>query len=463
MCGIAAAIGTQLPASLIVAEVLRGLQNRGPDGAGIVSAEAGRHHEPAKFHVLRGAGRVSLVLHGDWQQRLVGSVAIGHVRYATTGSGKDLSSLQPLVRQVNGHMVALAHNGNLPNASQQRQDLERAGCSFASESDTEVLLQLMVQAKGDLHERVLQALEQAGPAWAVVGIVNDTVPWMFAGRDPYGFRPLCYAPYAGGFVIASETCALERLGIDLSEIVAIQPGEVVMFRHGEVYSHTLAHPQPTPMSCAFESVYFAMPNTQSADGDSHGSERLRMGSELAREDERYGRLPNVDIVIPVPDSGNPHAAGYAWAIGKPLVPAILRRHGSGRTFLGTDQSDRERQAHAKFSYVQDLIAGKHVIVVDDSLVRGTVMTGIARKLRQAGAVSVHVRIASPPVRHTCRWGISIRSENELIARQHEMDQLAEVLGVDSLQFLSPRGLRMALKDPEGCHHCWHCFTGLEPY
>lgn len=467
MCGIAAAIDVS-NAAVVVAEMLRSLQHRGNDGVGIVSAETGQEHKPSQLHTVRRRGRVGSALESlPWSHALPGTASVGHNRYATTSEAGDDRSSQPFVRQLNGHQVVLAHNGNLPNYLQERDRLNREGAVWASDSDTELLIQYMVRARGQLHERILAGLAAAGPAWAVVGMVNATHPWLFAGRDAYGFRPLCYAPYRTGYVLASEPCAFNRLDIDPSTVVHIKPGEVVLFRYGRPFHQQLVPPATAGRYCSFETVYFSMPQSQSAPGGSIGAARLKMGQILAQEDQWRGSLPEADLVLAVPDSGNLHAAGYAAGyadgIGLKTVPAIIRHHGSGRTFIEPTDDDRQQAARAKFAIVASLVNGKRVVVVDDSLVRGTVMRNLALLLRQAGAREVHVRIASPPVKAPCRWGISMRTRIELIANQHPQTDIARVLGVDSLEHLSVRGLRQALGDLAGCAHCLSCFTDLEPY
>lgn len=426
---------------------LHALQHRGQESAGIVSGDLEAPH--FSRHVSRGL--VADVFTESALEGLHGRRAIGHVRYSTAG-GTGAQNVQPFRVHTSRGPLAIAHNGNLVNAAQLREGLERDGAIFSSHSDTEVLVHLLARARAPrIEDRVREACAQVEGAYSLLIMHEDG---MIGVRDPEGFRPLLLGQLDGGWVLSSETCSMDL--IDAQLMREVQPGELVSIRKEGLNSGRLVHdPEAAPRQCIFELVYFARPNSRVFDNDVYEARR-RMGMQLATE----GAV-EADIVIPVPDSGVAAALGYAEASGLAFRHGLLRSHYVGRTFIQPQQSIRDLSVRLKLSPVRSVLEGKRVVVVDDSLVRGTTSKKIVKMLRHAGAKEVHVRISSPPTSYPCFYGIDTPTRGELIAAQNSTEEICKHLGADSLTYLSPAGLHHAVGDEMGgCRrYCNACFTG----
>ncbi|MCC6220022.1 MAG: amidophosphoribosyltransferase [Deltaproteobacteria bacterium] len=421
---------------------LYALQHRGQEGAGIVASHGGR------FSVHRGTGLVADVFDEARLSKLLGSFAVGHTRYATFG-GKDWQNLQPLVASSSRESVAVAHNGNLVNARELRLQLEDNGAIFSTTSDTEVILHLLahVDRNKSFSERLALALRQVKGAYSLAILVGDD---LYAVRDPHGVRPLVLGSMSSGYVVASETCAFDLIGATF--VRDIEPGEIVKITpEGKLESSRFAAPDRA--FCIFEYIYFARPDSN-LEGRNVYLVRKNLGAELARESPAQA-----DVVIPVPDSGVPAAMGYAEELGVPLEFGLIRNHYVGRTFIEPQQSIRDFGVKVKLNANTALLAGKRVVVVDDSIVRGTTSKKIVSMLRQAGAKEVHMRISSPPTTGPCHYGIDTPSRAELIASRNSVEEIAKYVGADSLSYLSIEGMYRAVgKNATSRHFCDACFS-----
>jgi amidophosphoribosyltransferase len=424
---------------------LHALQHRGQESAGIVSSDG------AKLHVEKGMGLVNDVFDPSRLQHLKGDRAIGHVRYSTSG-GTLAANAQPLVIECHRGPIALAHNGNLVNAELLRYELEAAGSIFQSTSDTEVILHLYARSHRErLEDAIAASLSKVMGAFSLLFLTPDA---MVAARDPWGFRPLALGRMPGGVtVVASETCALDL--IDAEYVRDIEPGEMVVIDRNGVRSF---HPFPpeAPSHCVFEQVYFARPDSSVFERNVLQT-RLRMGRQLARE-----APAEADLVVPVPDSGNGAALGFSQESGIPFAFGLMRNHYVGRTFIEPKQSIRSFGVKLKLNPVRSVLQGKRVVLIDDSIVRGTTSRKIVAMIRAAGAREIHMRISSPPTTGPCYYGIDTPHKNELIAANHTIDEIAKHLGVESLAYLSHDGLLKSVDDAEGRRHCTACFTGRYP-
>jgi len=421
------------------------LQHRGQEAAGIATTD-GRH-----LYEHRGQGLVAEVFRSEVLERLPGHSTVGHVRYSTTGSS-SLMNTQPFVAVYGRGEVAIAHNGNLVNARALRRELEAAGSIFRTTMDTEIIAHLMARpGPRDLREEVLSALGRLEGAFSLVMLTPQA---LIGARDPRGWRPLVLGELEGRYVLASETCALELLGGRL--IREVDPGEVLFIDDEGIESHRLSPPgSVTPAYCMFEHVYFARPNSHQF-GDSVYAVRCRLGEALARD---YP-IP-ADVVIGVPDGGTIAAAAYARARGLPLEQGFIRSHYIGRTFIQPSVKMRAGCVQLKLSVVREVVEGRRVIVVDDSLVRGTTSIPQMQSLRQAGAREVHLLITCPPHRHPCYFGIDFPTAEELIAHGRTEEEIARLLGVDSLHYQSLEALLSAGSQPPE-HYCTACWTGRYP-
>ncbi|MSS84887.1 amidophosphoribosyltransferase [Actinomycetaceae bacterium WB03_NA08] len=403
---------------------LRALQHRGQEGAGIVA----NNHGVLKGH--RGLGLVSQVFKQEAQlERLRGEAAIGHVRYATAGTS-SVDNVQPLLFRFADESVGLAHNGNLTNAYSLRKKLESQGGIFHSDSDTEILMHLIRRSHRDTFEEQLkEALNTVHGGFAYILLTKDA---MYAALDPNGFRPLAMGKTASGaIVIASETCALDTVGAEF--IRDIKPGELVVVNDdGYRVEHFTWDTQPA--ICSMEFIYFARPDSNIAGVNVHAA-RKSMGARLAEE-----APVDADMVIGVPNSSISAASGYAEASGLPNELGLVKNQYVARTFIQPTQELREQGVRMKLSPVRGVIAGKRVVMVDDSIVRGTTCRRIVSLLKEAGAAEVHVRIASPPLKYPCFYGIDIQKREELIAGNHTVDEIRQIIGADSLEYLSEEGL-----------------------
>ncbi len=447
-CGVFGIIGKDSSAAM-TALGLHALQHRGQEAAGIVSYD-GEH-----FHSHHGLGHVGENFNSESViDRLIGHAAIGHTRYATTGE-TALRNVQPLFADFDFGGFAVAHNGNLTNAYTLRRQLAKRGCLFRSTSDTEVVIHLMAMAKsGNVIDRLIEALRQIDGAWSLVCLANNMI---IGARDPHGVRPLVLGKQDGAYVLASETCALDIIGADF--IRDVEPGEIVILDGKRIESLKPFAKHPHKF-CIFEYIYFARPDS-SLEGRSVYEMRKRIGVELARE-----AGIDADVVVPVPDSGTPSAIGYAEESGIPFDLGIIRNHYVGRTFIQPTDRIRHLGVKLKHNANRRFIEGKRVVLVDDSIVRGTTSTKIVEMMRGAGAKEVHMRISSPPTRHSCFYGIDTPQPEKLLAHNYTVEQMGRFIGVDSLAFISLDGLYRAMGETErnsdNPQYCDACFTGAYP-
>jgi amidophosphoribosyltransferase len=422
---------------------LYALQHRGQEAAGIVAIDG----EASRAH--KGVGLVSEVFSAAALERLTGRTAVGHVRYSTAG-GSDIANVQPITARYSRGDLALAHNGNLTNQLDLRSRLVDEGAIFRSSSDSETLVHLIAKSRRDtVDAHVDDALSHLEGAFSVVLSVGETV---YAARDPRGFRPLVLGRLDEGHIVTSETCALDILGAEY--VRDIEPGEVIRMRDGRVERLRSLAVADRQSPCIFELVYFARPDSRIW-GMSVDRARRAFGRQLARE-----HPVEADAIIAVPDSANSAALGFSEESGIPFELGLLRNHYVGRTFIQPSQKDRDFGARLKYNPVREVLDGKRVVVVDDSLVRGTTSRSLVRMLRQAGASEVHFRIGSPPVRWPCFYGIDMPTRGELIASRLEIPEIQTELGVDSLGYLSLDGMQEAAA--EAGPFCTGCFSGDYP-
>ncbi len=422
---------------------LYALQHRGQEAAGIVAIDG----ESTQAH--KGVGLVADVFDAASLSKLSGSSSVGHVRYSTAG-GSDIANVQPITARYARGDMALAHNGNLTNQLDLRARLVDEGAIFRSSSDSETLVHLIAKSRRDtIDAHVDDALSHLDGAFSVVLSIGGAI---YAARDPRGFRPLVLGRLEGGHMVASETCALDIIGAEY--VRDLEPGEVIRMRDGRVDRLRSLTPAEHPSPCVFELVYFARPDSMIW-GVSVDRARRAFGRQLARE-----HPVEADAVIAVPDSANSAALGYAEESEIPFELGLLRNHYVGRTFIQPLQKDRDFGARLKYNPVKEVLAGKRVVVVDDSLVRGTTSRSLVRMLRQAGASEVHFRIGSPPVRWPCFYGIDMPTRGELIAAHMEVPEVQAKLGVDSLGYLSLEGMVGAVEDVGP--FCTACFSGDYP-
>ena len=442
MCGIFGVEGSDEAANLTYLG-LYALQHRGQESAGIVSWDGGT------LHVERGMGEVADIFKARTLSRLPGARALGHTRYSTAG-GSFVANAQPLVVNTSMGPLGLVHNGNLVNALPLRRKLEDQGAIFQTTSDTEVILHLMARnPRGSVLESLMVALGQVRGAYSIILISAEG---MFAARDPHGFRPLILGEADGATVFGSETCAFDLM--EATPIREVEMGEVVVAKNGKLESYRL--PQvPSPSHCIFEHVYLARPDS-SIFGDDVSEARLKMGARLARE----APVP-ADLVVPVPDSGVFSALGYSRESGLPFELGLIRNHYVGRTFIEPQQSIRHFGVKVKLNPVRGLLRDQRVVLVDDSIVRGTTSQKIVRMVRDAGAKEVHVRITSPPTGFPCHYGIDTPTREELIASRLSVEETRAYIDADSLSYISVEGLlECGSKSPES--YCTACFTGSYP-
>ena len=445
MCGIVAVAGVPDAARLAFLG-LYALQHRGQESAGIVAIDPGAE---TPYRLSKGVGLVSDAFSEAKLASLRGSMALGHIRYSTAG-GAGLHNAQPLLVRYSEGDLAVVHNGNLTNAQELRARLVAEGSIFQTSIDTEVLVHLIARSRRHgVDGQIDDALSQVQGAFSLLVTVGDA---LYAARDPQGFRPLVLGVLDGGYVLASETCALDIMGAQY--VRDVEPGEVLRIQNGELTRlRPLASFAP-PAACVFEYVYFARPDSHLW-GITVDRARRALGRALARE-----HPADADCVIAVPDSANSAALGFAEASGVPYELGLIRNHYVGRTFIEPSQQGRDFKVRLKYSAVREVLEGKRVAVVDDSLVRGTTSRGLVSLLREAGAKEVHFRLASPPVRNPCYYGIDMPTREELIAAQMGPDEIREHLGVDSLGYLSLQGMLHAVGG-EG-PYCGACFSGDYP-
>ena len=449
-CGVVA-IYSHPEAETLAYLGLHALQHRGQESAGIVTSDG------MSLHIHKAMGLVADIFTEKKLSRIRGTLAIGHTRYSTTGDSALLNA-QPILVQSNKGMIALAHNGNLTNAGEIRARMEAQGSIFQTSSDTEVIVHLIAQSREHtLPEAMADALRRVEGAFSLVMISPDRI---FAARDPRGFRPLAMGriPAKGDqrqdtIVFASETCAFDLVGANYER--EVKPGELVIVGPEGTTSRFYATALPQS-SCIFEHVYFSRPDSV-VFGRPVDQSRELMGRQLARE-----APADADIVVPVPDSGTTAAMGYASESGIPFRMGLIRNHYIGRTFIEPNQSVRDFGVKLKLNPVRNLLAGKRVVLIDDSIVRGTTSRKIVRMIRSAGAKEVHMRISCPPTISPCFYGVDTPSKNQLIAANKSVEEIREYIGADSLSYLSIEGLKKAAGEGEKTNYCSACYTGKYP-
>jgi amidophosphoribosyltransferase len=420
------------------------LQHRGQESAGIATSD-GR-----QFRIHRGMGLVSQVFNGEILHELVGHIAIGHTRYSTTGAS-HLRNAQPLAVDCARGQIAIAHNGNLTNAAALRAELEARGSIFQTTVDSEIILHLMAQpgVNGSAGS-LAQALRRIEGAWSLVIMTEDA---LIGARDPFGFRPLCIGRLGDAWVLASESCALDLIHAEFVRDVA--PGEVVTINGSGLNSVRLFPEQERRAFCIFEYVYFARPDSTIGNRNVY-KVRVELGRQLARE-----HPVEADIVIPVPDSGNCAALGYSLESGIPFEMAFVRNHYVGRSFLQPSQLIRDFHVRVKLNLIAELVRGKRVVVVDDSIVRGTTCKARVNTLKEAGAREVHVRVSCPPHMHPCVYGIDFPDRSKLMAANYSLEEIRKYLNADSLCYLSQEGMVKATGLPAH-QFCMACYDGNYP-
>ncbi len=423
---------------------LYALQHRGQESAGIAVSDG----KAIELH--KGMGLVTVVINTDHISKLKGHLAIGHVRYSTTGESSAVNA-QPLVFHSLKGMVALAHNGNLVNGRELRQQLYGYGSVFQTTSDTEVVANLLARYSQDkLEDALAKCLIDMKGAFALIIMTEDRLVGV---RDPMGIRPLCLGMVDGNYVLASESAALDTIGAEL--IRDVEPGEIVVIDQNGLHSLPVIR-APKRAHCIFEYIYFARPDSI-IDGINVYQARRQMGRQLARETRHI----QADMVVPVPDSGTPSALGYADESGLPFEEGLMKNRYVGRTFIQPSQQMRELGVRLKLNPIDRVVKDKRVVMVDDSIVRGTTSRQIVQALRQAGAREVHMVIASPPTKYPCFYGIDTSRREELIANTKDVQEIAAFIGADSLHYLSMEGMLAALNGNEPVF-CAACFSGQYP-
>ncbi len=424
---------------------LHSLQHRGQESAGIATSDGER------LHVYAEMGLVTQVFREEVLERLPGVAAIGRVRYSTTGSSIECNA-QPLLVDGPHGVLALAHNGNVVNAELLHEDLAAQGVEFATTTDSEVIAQLIATASGaSWEERFRTLMRRANGAYSLTVLTPEAV---FGVRDPSGIRPLCLGRLDGGYVIASESCALDHLGAEF--VRDVEPGEVVRIdAEGLHSSFPLGRASARPAMCIFEHIYFARPDSQLS-GELLHTVRFRMGVQLARE-----HPAEADLVIGVPDSGTRGAIGYSLESGIPYAEGLIKNRYVYRTFIEPDQRMREQGVQLKYNPLHDVLEGKRIVVVEDTIVRGTTSSPVVAMLRRAGATEIHMRIHSPPVTYPCFYGVDMATRAELIGAHKSVEEIREHIGADSLGYLSLGGTIDATKQAAETL-CTACYSGVYP-
>jgi len=423
---------------------LNALQHRGQESAGICVKENGT------FRNKKGMGLIGDVFSRSALKKLNGKMAIGHVRYSTTGSSR-LSNAQPLSVKSSKGELAISHNGNLVNNKEIRANLEQQGSIFHSTSDTEVVAHLVARSfKDDIIEAFTHSLQQIKGAYSMVAMMEDS---LVAVRDPYGFRPLSLGKLENGnYVIASETCSFDVIGAEF--IRDVEPGEMIVINQSGVESMYYSEPKKNNF-CVFEFLYFARPDSTIGGQNVHLARR-EMGRQLAREMD-----VEADLVVPVPSSGVPAALGFAEESGVFYEQGILRNKYIGRTFIQPEQEIRDLKVRIKLNPIKSILKGKRIVLIDDSIVRGTTSKQIIRRVREAGAKEVHMAISSPPVTHPCFFGLDTSRRQELIAANNTVEEIREHINADSLTYISEEGLLKSIKAKD-YGFCMACFNGDYP-
>ena len=444
-CGVIGVFTPEGDASRLAFFGLFALQHRGQESAGIAAANG----ENVVVHA--DMGLVTQIFREPDFYPLVGDMAIGHTRYSTSGSS-ELCNAQPLLVDGKHGQLAVANNGNIINALQLRDQLQDEwNCTFASTTDTEVIAQLLAHATGaNWEDRVFQCMRQLEGAYSIVVQTKDT---MIAARDPLGIRPLCLGKLNGGWVVASESCALDHIGAEY--IRELDPGEVIIVDGNGLHSATWSGGTGRQALCVFELIYFARPDSLMA-GQLVHSARQELGAQLARE-----HPVDADLVIGIPDSSTAAAVGYAQESGIPFSEGLVKNRYVGRTFIEPEQRLRDLGVRQKFNTLVDVIQGKRLVVVDDSIVRGTTTPHVVNLLRKGGAKEVHMRVCAPPIKHPCFMGVDMASREELLAANNTLEDIRTIVGADTLGYLSVEGLLEVVGGTKG-GFCDACFTGNYP-
>ena len=474
-CGVVGVYGHP-QAAVMVYYALHALQHRGQEAAGIVAARRDPLTQKVRFYAHRDKGLVLEVFSNPaiLKDHLAGSMAIGHNRYSTTGGTDVRANIQPFAIRYRKGNLALSNNGNLTNTRQLREQLQQEGAIFQSSTDTEIFLHLIARSRAeDPIEQILEALRTVRGAYALV-MMTDTQ--LLAARDPYGIRPLAIGriPLETGkwaYIVASETCAFDIIGAEY--VRDVRHNELIVIDQetletGTIHSFSIQPNTPTARHCIFEYVYFARPDS-TIFGHSVDKVRRRLGKRLAEEAPVYPSDEKKVVVMGVPDSANTASLGYAQQLAKQEIPSkyeigLIRSHYIGRTFIAPGQDAREIRVKAKFNPVAGVLRNRTVVMVDDSIVRGTTAKALVQLVRSTGLKELHLRISSPPVRFPCHYGMDFPSYEELIANHFQSDQqrIGQELGADSLHYLSLQGLHAAVPQEEGIGYCDACFTGNYP-
>lgn len=442
-CGVFGIYGPGLDVARLTFYGLYALQHRGQESAGMAVADGWR------IDLHKGMGLVPEVFNDRVINDLRGHLAIGHVRYSTTGASHPVNA-QPLVFHYGRGQIGLAHNGNLTNTETLRRRLAAEGAVFQTTTDSEVIVNLIARSRGhDLEEALAQCVREIQGAYSLVILAENQ---LLAVRDPYGFRPLCLGELESAVVVASESCALDTVGARFVRDVA--PGEIVVLDRNGMDS-VQAAARERRAHCVFEYIYFARADS-CVDSFNVNRIRRKLGEQLARECPA-----DADIVLPVPDSGIPAARGYADGAGIPLEEGLMKNRYIGRTFIQPCQNQRDLGVRLKLNPIREVLDGKRVVLVDDSLVRGTTSGKIVRMLRKAGAREIHLRLSSPPITHPCYYGIDTSNRKELIAAEKEVEEIRKFTGADTLAYLSLEGLLAPFGD-YGRNFCTACFDGRYP-
>ena len=441
-CGVFGIFGNPEAANLTYLG-LYSLQHRGQESAGIVTADG------EKMHLSRAMGHVAEAFDERALEGLPGHIAIGHTRYSTAGESKLLNA-QPILIDCAHGQIAVAHNGNLVNARELRDRLVRDGSIFQTGSDTEVILHLYARSREHtIEDALVESISQVTGAFSLVLVTKNQ---LIAARDPHGFRPLALGRLGDAYIVCSETCAMDLIGA--TYVRDVEPGEVVIIGDGGLRSIRPFPPAPLA-HCVFEHVYFARPDSY-VFGESVNEMRTEFGRRLARE----SGVP-ADVVVPIPDSGTCPATGFAEASGVTMQMGLIRNHYVGRTFIQPQQAIRHFSVRIKLNPVRSILEGRRVILIDDSIVRGTTSRKIVKMVRAAGAREVHMRIACPPTISPCFYGVDTPSRSELIAATQSLDQIRDFIEADTLAYLSLEGLLRAVR-PDSQSYCTSCYTGKYP-
>ena len=444
MCGIIG-VSNHKEAANVAFLGLYALQHRGEEAAGIVS------YDGEDIHITKNKGLVADAFDEQSLKSLKGKTAIGHSRYSTTGSN-NYKNIQPFLVTHKNRPIAVSHNGNLTNTESLYKKLEEEGSIFQTSMDSEIIIHLLVKTRnGDMKKWFIDVLDQLKGSFSLIFLVEDI---LVGARDPQGFRPLCLGKIDNSYVLASESCALDLMRAQF--IREIEPGEIVFIKDGKIESAFLTgYKKEKKCHCIFENIYFARPDSDIF-GENVYQVRKRLGIQLAKEFP----VKNVDFAMSIPDSGNYAAIGYAKELDLPYEVGIIRNHYIGRTFIQPSQFLRDFRVKVKLNPIKSVLEGKKIVIIEDSIVRGTTSRGRIEELRNAGAKEIHMRISCPPIKSPCFYGIDFPSKQELIASNKSIKEIADFIKVDSLEYLSLEGMLSVMKNSGD--YCDACFTGNYP-